>query len=169
MQVALVEIGTGLGFRTYVARNDQGILVKNRRLGEHPSVVTELGGEQLVSSYKEAASAGALIDCIWFKNAKYMPAVIEIEYTTGVTSGLSRMLNFKDRFIPLFTRYVIAAPDEQRDKVVAECSKEQFKSLGAKFLPFSAIQELYALHQRGRLKNVNQEFLDNFLESPQAA
>ena len=55
-----------------------------------------------------------------------MPAVMEVEHSTGVTSGLSRMKNFKDKFPPFPTRYVIVAPDEDRDKVVKEANKPQF-------------------------------------------
>lgn len=49
----------------------------------------------MLASYEEARVAANLIDCIWFKNGKLMPAVMEVEQSTGVTSGLTRMKNFK--------------------------------------------------------------------------
>lgn len=165
IQIALVEIGRQLGFKTWVAQNDQGIKYKDKRLGEMEGVLVRLGDVPLLSAFQDAVNAAKLIDIVWFRNAKFMPAVIEIEHTTGVTSGLARMQNFKDR-IPQYkdTRWVIAAADEDRDKVMQECNKPQFRGLQAQFFPYSAVDELYSLCQRRKIKGVNDEFLDCFME-----
>lgn len=164
IQIALVEIGKQLGFKTWVAQNDQGITYKGKRLGEMEGVLVRLGDVPLLSSFHDAVNAAKLIDVVWFRNAKFMPAVIEIEHTTGVRSGLTRMQNFKDR-IPAFpTRWVIAAADEDRDKVLQECNLPQFKGLNPQFFPYSAVDELYSLCQRRKIKGVNDEFLDCFME-----
>ena len=94
-----------------------------------------------------------------------MPAVMEIEHSTGVTSGLTRMKNFYDRFPPFPTRYVVVAPDEDRNKVVQEANKPQFSDLQTKFFPYSAVEELYALCQKRKLKGVTEEFLDCYMET----
>jgi type II restriction enzyme len=93
-----------------------------------------------------------------------MPAVMEVEHTTGITSGLSRMKNFKDKFPPFPTRYVIVAPDEDRHKVLQECNKEQFRDLNPLYFPYSSVEELYSLCQRRKLKGVTENFLDCFME-----
>ena len=94
-----------------------------------------------------------------------MPAVIEIEHTTGVRSGLTRMKNLQD-MLPRYddTRWVIAAPDEDRNDVLAKCNAPQFRSLNAKFFPYSAIEELYLLCQRRKIRGVSDEFLDSYME-----
>ena len=167
IQFALVKIADGLSCRSFIAKNDQSIKVGDKRFAEMHGVVCDLHSENMFSAYGEAANSGSLIDLIWLKNGKFMPAVIEIEHTTGVTSGLSRMKNFKDKFLELAgTRYVIAAPDEDRDKVIKECSKQQFKDLRPCFLPFSNVHELYHLETKGRLKNMPVSIFDNFLENP---
>ncbi len=165
IQVALVKIGQQLGFRTWVAQNDKSIVYENKKLGEMESVIAKLDNEQLLASYPDAIRAALLIDCVWFKNGKLMPAVIEIEHSTGVTSGLTRMQGFQQALPPFPTRWVIAAPDEDRDKVIKECSRPQFKSLKAQFFPYSAIEELYSLCQRRKLKGITEEFLDCYIES----
>src|SRR5204863_1930964 len=116
--VALYEIGRQLGFRTWIAQNDRGIEYKGRRLGELDGVVVSLDDERVVSAFDNAVRAALLIDCIWFRNRRFMPAVIEIEHTTGVRSGLTRMKNLQD-MLPRYddTRWVIAAPDEDRNDV----------------------------------------------------
>lgn len=164
IQIALYHIGLQLGFRTWVAQNDKGILYQNKKLGEFDGIIVSLKDEKLMSAYDDAIRAALLIDCIWFKNGKLMPAVMEVEHSTGVTSGLSRMKNFKDKFPPFPTRYVIVAPDEDRDKVVKEANKPQFNDLNTRFFPYSAVEELYALCQKRKLKGVTEEFLDCYME-----
>jgi type II restriction enzyme len=166
IQVALVMIGRQLGYRTWVARNDRGIIYDNKRLGEMTGVVAELENETLIAPHSGAVHAALLIDCIWFRNAKFMPAVIEIEHTTGVTSGLTRMKNLQDALPPFHTRWVVAAPDDARDKVMQEGNKPMFQPLNTWFFPYSAIEELYSLCQRRNLtqRSVNEEFLESFME-----
>jgi type II restriction enzyme len=165
IQIALVEIGKQLGFKTWVAQNDKGIMYKGKKLGDLDGIVVRLQDMELLSAHNAAIKAALLIDVVWFRNARFMPAVIEIEHTTGVTSGLTRMQNFKDHLPPFPTRWVIAAADEDRDKVMQECNKPQFRGLKARFFPYSAVDELYSLCQRRRISGVNDEFLDCFMEA----
>lgn len=164
MQIALIYIGLALGFKTWIAQNDKGIIYKSKRLGELNGVIVNLGSEKLVSGFPNAVKAATLIDCIWFKNGRLMPAVIEIEHSTGVTSGLTRMKGFQDALPPFPTRYAIVAADEDREKVVREANREQFKKLNVRFFPYSAVEEMYGLCQRRRLQGVTEEFLDTFME-----
>lgn len=166
IQAALVHIARGFGGRTYIAKNDHATTVGNKRFAEMDGVVTDLGKEALFSPTPEAISKAALIDCIWLRNSKFMPAVVEVEHSTGVTSGLNRMLGFKKAFIDIRTNYVIAAPDEDAEKVMAECARPQFKELNAAFLPYSNVHELYALEQKNRLKGVSEDFFANYLIRP---
>lgn len=164
IQFALLMIGRQMGFRTWIAQNDRGIIIKDTAIGEMEGVVLSLADERLIMAFDAAINAGKFIDCIWFKNDKYMPAVIEIEHTTGITSGLTRMKNFQDHIPPVPTRWVISAPDEDRDKVVAECSKSMFRSLDARFFPYSAVEELYYMCHKRKIQGVSPEFLDSFLD-----
>lgn len=164
IQVALVEIGKQLGFRTWVAQNDRGIVYKGQTIAEMDTVIARLEDEQLVRAYADAQHAARLIDVIWFKNGRLMPAVIEVEHSTGVRSGLTRMKTLQDSLPPFPTRWVIAAPDEDRDKVLREAATPQFHSLQPKYFPYSAIEELYSLCQRRKIRGVTEEFLDCYME-----
>ncbi|MEX2104413.1 MAG: restriction endonuclease [Bacilli bacterium] len=164
MQIALIEIGRHLGFRTWIAQNDKGIIYKNKKIGEMESVVSSLRDENLIAPFEDAYRAALLIDCIWFKNGKLMPAVMEVEHSTGVTSGLTRMKGLQDAIPPFPTRYVIVAADDDRDKVFREASKPQFQSLNTRFFSYSAVEEMYALFKKRPIKGVTEEFLDSFME-----
>lgn len=165
MQIALFYIGKQFDYRTWIAQNDTGIIYNGKKILEYPGIIPKLSNEPLLQAHADAANAARLIDCIWFKNGKLMPAVMEVEHSTGVTTGLTRMKTFQDLFPPFPTRYVIVAPDEIRDKVIQEANKIQFKSLDTKFLPYSAVNELYSLCKRRNIKGITQEFLDSFMES----
>jgi len=164
IQLALIYIGLQLGFRTWVAQNDKGIMYQNKKLIEIEGVVLSLQNEKIIAAFDGAIKAAHLIDCIWFKNGKLMPAVIEIEHSTGVTSGLTRMKGLQDTLPAFQTRYVVVAADEDREKVIQEASRPQFKSLQTKFFPYTAVEELYSLCQRRKIKGVSEDFLDSFME-----
>jgi type II restriction enzyme len=165
IQIALAIIGHQLGFRTYIAANDQRIEYNKKPLVALPGVVTNLSAERLLTAFSEGVDAARFIDCVWFKNGKLMPAVMEIEHSTGVTSGLARMQKFKNAIPPYPTRWVIVAPDEDKSAVLTKCSDPQFKGLEAKFFPYSAVEELYALCEKRKIHGVGEEFLDCFMES----
>lgn len=166
IQIALVLIGQQLGFRTWVAANDRSIEYEGRRVAELDSVIDNLNSERVLSAYPDAAHAARLIDCVWFKNGRLMPAVMEIEHSTGVTSGLTRMKGFFDTGPQLRDiRWTIVAPDEDRQKVLDQANREQFREMNTKFFPYSAVEELYSLCERRKPQGITDQFLDCFMEN----
>ena len=164
IQIALYIIGAQLGYRTWIAQNDKGILYKDKPLLEQPGIISSLREENVISAFPNAEPWARFIDCIWFQNHKYMPAVMEVEHTTGVTSGLSRMKGLQD-YIPAFnTRYVIVASDDDRQKVIDEANKPQFRSLNTRYFSYSAVEELYYICTHRNLQGVTQDFLDCYME-----
>lgn len=166
IQIALYLIGLHLGFRTWIAQNDKGIIYNDKPLIEQNGIVKTLQDEPMVYPHDGAVQAGLFIDCIWFQNHRLMPAIMEVEHSTGVTSGLTRMLNFHAKLPRFQTRYVIVAPDDDRQHVIKEASKDIFKSLNTLYFPYSAVEELYYLCEKRNLnrQSVTEEFLDCFME-----
>lgn len=166
IQIALIEIGRQLGFRTWIAYNDQGYRYGEKKIGELDGVISDLRRENLMAGFQECAKAAWLIDCIWFRENRFMPAVMEVEHSTGVKSGLTRMKNLYDLMPPISTRWVIVAPDEDREKVLRDANMPQFKDLRPLFLPYSSVDELFSFCQRRNLNPdaVNDAFLDCFME-----
>ena len=120
----------------------------------------------MMSAFPDAEPSARFIDCIWFQNHKYMPAVMEVEHTTGVTSGLTRMKGLQDAIPSFKTRYVIVAPDNDRQKVVDEANRPQFLSLDARYFSYSSVEELYYICTHRNLHGTTQEFLDCYMEIP---
>lgn len=164
IQIALYLIGLQLGYRTWIAQNDRGIIYKDKPLIEQPGIISTLGKENIISAFPGAEPSARFIDCIWFQNHRFMPAVMEVEHTTGVTSGLTRMKGLQDTMPSLNTRYVIVAPDNDREKVVEEANRLQFLSLDARYFSYSSVEELYYICTHRNLHGVTQEFLDCYME-----
>lgn len=164
IQIALYLIGLQLGYRTWIAQNDKGIVYKGTPLAAQPGIISSLHQENIISAFPGAEPSARFIDCIWFQNHRFMPAVMEVEHTTGVTSGLTRMKGLQDTMPAFQTRYVIVAPDSDREKVIQEANRPQFRSLVARFFPYSAVEELYYICAHRNLRGVTQEFLDCYME-----
>ncbi len=160
IQIALYLIGLQLGYRIWIAQNDKGIIFRDKPLIEQPGIIPMLNTENIISAFPGAEPSARFIDCIWFQNHKYMPAVMEVEHTTGVTSGLTRMKGLQDAMPSFKTRYVIVAPDNDREKVVEEANRTQFLSLDARYFSYSSVEELYYICTHRNLHGVTQEFLD---------
>lgn len=164
IQIALYLIGLQLGYRTWIAQNDRGIIYNDKPLLEQPGIVPALGDEGIISAFPGAEPSAKFIDCIWFQNHRFMPAVMEVEHTTGVTSGLTRMKGLQDTMPAFNTRYVIVAPDDDREKVIDEVNRPQFLSLDARYFSYSAVEELYYICTHRNLHGVTQDFLDCYME-----
>lgn len=164
IQYLLAKVGHHFGYKIWIALNDRGIRIGEKTFAELPGVLPSLNEGTVMAAFTEAAKAAKLIDCIWFRNGRLMPAVFEVEHSTGVTSGLSRMKNFHDILPPFKTRYVIAAPDEDRAKVLSEFEKEQFRELNPQYISYSAIEELAALCGKRNVRGITDEFIDSFCE-----
>lgn len=164
IQIALYLIGLQLGYRTWIAQNDKGIIYNDKPLLEQPGIVPALSDENIISAFPGAEPSARFIDCIWFQNHRFMPAVMEVEHSTGVTSGLTRMKGLQDAMPAFNTRYVIVAPDDLREKVIDEANRPQFQSLDARFFSYSSVEELYHICTHRNLHGVTQEFLDCYME-----
>jgi type II restriction enzyme len=164
MQVALIEIGKRFGFKSWIAVEDKHIEYEGQRLDALESVLNDLSEHPIFRlPYEEAIETARHIDCIWL-DSKSPRAFFEVEHSTGVTSGLLRMLKFKTDFIPLETRYIIVADDNQRTDVMNKANEEYVLGLHPYYFPYSAVEELYSLCQRRNIKGINNDFLESFLE-----
>ncbi len=167
IQILLYLIGKAIGHRTWIAANDQGIIYQGTPLRECPGIIPSLTNDpdgNLIQSSRAEREA-RLIDCIWLHGHTDIPAVMEVEHSTGVTPGLDRMRELSLKIPRLVTiRYVIVAPDEDRPLVQSRINQEQFRALRAKFFPYSAVEELYYISKTRNLEGVNQSFIDSFME-----
>jgi type II restriction enzyme len=169
IQVSLYEIGEQLGYRSWIAANDQHHRYRAGTIRDLPMLTKSLADEKVLGSYPEAQRKAELIDLIWF-NERTIPMVVEVEHSTGVTSGLQRMLSFSMAAPALSgMRYVVVAPDDQRDGVFRKATDATFAALRDRlwYFPYSSVEELLDLCRRRGISggSVNPEtFVELFLE-----
>lgn len=140
MQVLLSHAANWMNMRSWVAVEDHGIITGGKNLLSYPFMVKELEQERVISNYPEAIKVAKHIDCIWFNGG--MPFVFEVEHTTGVTSGLTRMQRLHEKASHSATDYVIVAPDEDREKVLQKADAAQYDDLSLWYLSYSSLIEL---------------------------
>ena len=141
VQWLLLKLGSDMGLDVWAARNDRGREHAGRRFDDLPRFRHELPRQfdPVTSRTVE------LIDVLWLQKNS-IEAAFEIESTTSIYSGLLRMADLialqPNLKIPLF----IVAPDERRDRVIAEVNRPVFRRLDpamsevCQFLSFSALR-----------------------------
>ena len=169
IQVCLAEIAKALNMRTWLAVEDHGIKYNGKVIMEYPFIVKNLSEERTLTAFPEAISVANHIDCMFFNGG--LPFAFEVEHTTGVTSGLNRMLSFKNKAEHLNTQYVIVAPDEDRELVMTRAQPDQFQPIEPLYFSYSKVEDLYSFIHRcgGKMPGVSKEFLCTFMERCRAA
>ncbi|MHB1416509.1 MAG: EVE domain-containing protein [Chloroflexota bacterium] len=165
IQLLLSNLGSDMGFDVWVARNDRNREVGGRRFADLPRMKKDL---QL--HFDEATNRTIeLIDVLWLRGQSIV-AAFEIESTTSVYSGLLRMSDLiamqPNLNIPLY----LVAPDERRQKVLAEVNRPTFSRLSppikrvCRYISFSALREQIA--QVGPfVKYLKPDFLEDLSEA----
>ena len=169
IQIALYEIAKSLDMRTWLAVEDHGIRYQGTPILQHQQIIKDLYNENSINGFPAAVEVAKHIDCMYFNGG--LPFAFEVEHTTGVTSGLTRMLNFRNKAEHLNTHYVIVAPDEDRAEVLRKSQPAQFEDIEPLFFPYSQVEDLYSFISRhgGKMGGVKKDFLLNFMESCRAA
>ena len=141
-----------------------GIVHDGRNILQYPFIVKRLETERTLSAFPEAVDVAKHIDCIQFNGG--LPFVFEVEQTTGVTSGLTRMLHFHEEAPHIATSFVVVAPDEDRSLVMERSHHGQFRELNPLYFPYSNVEELYSFARKrnGCIRGADKKFLFNFME-----
>mgnify|MGYP001199835493 CR=1 FL=1 len=161
-QVQAFEIGAALTWSVWIAENDHDIRLGRTRLAQHPQAIRHLTQVPIIKSSPEAIKAARHLDVMFVRNDGYIPAIIEIEHSTGISSGLTRMNNFRHSMSGVYanqgqggTSFIICAEDEKAEEVKAKATR-QFDTMAPRFLPYSRLELLWQLcrdNRQGALKD----------------
>ncbi len=141
IQWMLLKLGADMGFNVWVARNDRGKEFKGRKFAELPKLKDELPLQ-----FDDATNRTIeLIDVLWLKG-NAITAAFEIESTTSIYSGLLRMSDLIAMQPNLTMPLYLVAPDDRREKVMAEVNRPTFSRLSpplseiCKYISFSGLR-----------------------------
>ncbi len=154
-----------MGFNIWAARNDKNKTYNGRSFSEISRAISALPLQFDDATNKTIE----LIDVLWLKGSAIV-AAFEIESTTSIYSGLLRMSDLiamqPNLNIPLY----LVAPDERREKVIAEVNRPTFARLSpslseiCKYISFSSL-ETQVKQASQYLRFLKPEFLEELSES----
>jgi hypothetical protein len=165
VQWTLAKLGADMGLDVWVAKNDRNRDVNGNRFTDLKRLKNDLPLQ-----FDEATNRTIeLIDVLWLQKNTII-AAFEIESTTSIYSGILRLSDLiamqPNLNIPLF----IVAPDDRRDKVVAEVNRPTFSKLSppmyqmCRYIAFSTLCK--KLTQVGEfVRYLKPEILDELAES----
>jgi hypothetical protein len=165
VQWLLAKLGNDIGLDVWVARNDRNREISSNKFTDLPRLKAELPLQ-----FDEATNKTIeLIDVLWLQKHSIL-AAFEIESTTSIYSGLLRLSDLismqPNLNIPLF----IVAPDERRNKVIAEVNRPTFSKLTppmyqmCRLLTFSTLRKEIE-HVGNYVKRLRPDILDDWAES----
>jgi hypothetical protein len=165
IQWLLLKLGSDMGFNVWVARNDRGKDFKGKKFADLPKMKSELPLQ-----FDDATNRTIeLIDVLWLKNNAIV-AAFEIESTTSIYSGLLRMSDLIAMQPNLNMPLYLVAPDERREKVMAEVNRPTFSRLSpplseiCKYISFSGLKKEIK-KAAPYLKFMKSEFVEEISES----
>lgn len=164
MQVLLSQTANWLKMRSWIAIEDHGINTAGKNILEYPYMIKDLHTENVLNNFPDAMNVAKHIDCAWFNGG--MPFMFEVEHTTGVTSGLDRMLKFKNAAPHINTEFVIVAPDDDRHLVMERSEPKQYEDMKLWYMRYSSLIELkhFADTHRYLMGDKRENFVKMFME-----
>lgn len=130
----VLKLGKMLGYTPYLTKSDRNKIEDKELLNEIYTEIPDFTGERDKSSARE-------IDVIWFDESENPKFCLEIEHSTDVTKGLSRLSQLKQFDV----KFVIVAPEEKRNKFETEMEKWPYRQMQDKF-KFVSYKELIEIY-----------------------
>ena len=167
IQAMIVEIGSKMGFKSWVPRSDRLRVAESLSDDAKASILEG----QLPLNYNDATlKTIENIDVLWMRNRSIARA-FEVEHTTAIYSGLLRMADLLALQPNIDIRLHIVAPDERREKVLAEILRPVFSLLengplanSCSYMSYTAVEGLHAEPRLAYLKDSILEELEEFAQ-----
>lgn len=164
MQALLASIGSQMGMKIWIPRNDKVGVISEWHDQNKPTL------ETLPLNYDEATLRTIeQIDILWLKGRSIIRA-FEVEHTTSIYSGILRMADLLALQPNMDIKLHIVAPDSRKEKVFQELRRPVFSLLergplseSCTYLSYSSIVEL---SKEKHLSHLSDSVLDDYSESP---
>jgi hypothetical protein len=123
LQYELCGLGVYAGYKVYVPNSDRNKLINNGQ------TINEDFKDNLVNDFKLMNTRSDDIDCLWVNNDGDVVKAFEVENSTGVDSGMSRMSSLQID-IPC---YIVGTQDSYNKKFI-ELKETSYKNSNKNFI-----------------------------------
>jgi hypothetical protein len=123
LQYELCGLGVLSGYNVYIPNSDRNKVIKNSQ------TINEDFKSHLVNNFKNMNSRSDDIDCLWVDTDGNVVKAFEVENSTGVDSGMSRMASLQID-IPC---YIVGTQDSYNKKFI-ELKETSYKSSNINFI-----------------------------------
>lgn len=162
IQAALAEIGSKMGYKIWVPRNNKVNVTSNSKIKQDSFLgILPLNYDQTTLKTIEQ------IDVLWIKGRSIVRA-FEVEHTTSVYSGILRMADLLALQPNMSIKLHIVAPQERREKVFSEIKRPVFSVLekgplseNCTFISYDSVNELSG---EKHLEHLSDSVLDEYEE-----
>jgi predicted RNA-binding protein len=165
IQWLLAKLGNDMGLDVWVARNDRNREVARKHFTDLPRLRAYLPHQVDEATNRTIE----LIDVLWVEKHSIV-AAFEIESTTTIYSGLLRMSDLISMLPRLTIPLFIVAPDDRRQKIIAEVNRPTFSMLSppmsqvCRFIAFSTLKA--EVSKVGRFaQHLKPDFINELAES----
>lgn len=143
-QYIIQEIGSILEMDTWIARNDQSTIYQGFALEE---CALEYFPDFSLS--KEQEKQMKLIDAIWFDKGENPIALFEVEISTGLTKGITRMLDSMISLSQYDIKAYIVVPKEREKQVIEELKRPIYAQQGfVEQCKVVLVEDLFVLYEK---------------------
>jgi predicted RNA-binding protein len=162
MQALLANIGSQMGMKIWIPRNDRGAVLTEWK--DEDQALLDI----LPLNYDETTlKTIEQIDVLWLRRRSIVRA-FEVEHTTSIYSGLLRMADLLALQPNMNIKLHIVAPLERRDKVFQEIRRPVFSLLEeaplfdrCTYLSYDSLQELA---KQKHLAHLSESVIDEYAE-----
>ncbi len=166
MQALLAKIGTTLGFKIWIPRNDKGRILELVQERERSAFLESLPLNNDMATLNTIEQ----IDVLWLRG-RWIARAFEVEHTTAVYSGLLRMADLLALQPNMDIRLHIVASDERREKVFREMQRPVFSLLErgplSKSCTFISYESVSLIGAMEHLSHMNDSIIEEYEESPE--
>lgn len=162
IQALLSSIGTKMGMRIWIPRNDRGRVLAEWKTDQSPLV------EELPFNYDETTLRTIeQIDVLWIKGRSIVRA-FEVEHTTSIYSGILRMADLIALQPNMDIKLHIVAPASRKTKVFQELNRPVFSLLEraplserCTYITYDSVREISSLKH---LVHLSDTVLEDYIE-----
>ncbi|MBN1653889.1 MAG: hypothetical protein JXA30_08950 [Deltaproteobacteria bacterium] len=160
IQALLARIGAEMGLSIWIPKNDRKGVLSEWKDGEIL--------DRLPLNYDEITlQTIERIDVLWLRRRSIVRA-FEVEHTTAIYSGILRMADLLALQPNMDIKLHLVAPEERRDKVLAEIQRPVFSLLDraplsevCSFIGYDSVREIANIPH---LQHVSDTLLDEYAE-----